>query len=96
MSTTTLTVLVYDVAHDGRRRKLHGLLRQYGTAVQESAFEARLSRSERSRLLARVERLLDPTVDRFVLYAVPSTHEAQIASVGLRRPEVGARTFFIV
>jgi CRISPR-associated protein Cas2 len=96
MSASTLVVLVYDVGNDRRRRKLHALLKQYGVPVQESAFEARLTPSERGRLLERAAKLLVENVDRFVMYTVPKAHEQNIAVIGTPRPPIEAKTFFIV
>jgi CRISPR-associated protein Cas2 len=95
MSATTLSVIVYDVADDGRRARLHALLKQYGEPVQKSAFEARLTPRERARLLERVAPLLDPT-DRFAAYTVPASHEPQIAELGAPRPRVLVRSYYVV
>ena len=96
MSASILTVIVYDVADDRRRTKLHALLKQYGVAVQESAFEGRLTPAERTRLLDRVEQILDTKADRFVLYTVPKDHEERIAVVGLARPAIPDPGYFLV
>jgi len=91
-----LAVAVYDVANDRRRTKLHNLLKQYGVAIQESAFEARLTRTERDRLMERARQLLDEDEDRFVVYTVGAPQEAQIQVVGKERPEIPVKTYFIV
>ena len=96
MTQARLVILIYDVASNKRRTKLHALLKQYGVPVQESAFEARLTPSERTQLLGRIEELLVSKEDRFVMYVVPPAHEEAIAVVGQARPEVKARTYFIV
>lgn len=96
MSASTLVVLVYDVANDRRRRRLHALLKQYGMPVQQSAFEARLTPSERARLLERAAKLLIEDVDRFVMYTVPKAHEQNITVIGTPRPPIAAKTFFIL
>jgi len=90
-----LLVIVYDVSDDGRRAALFRLLKQYGTPVQRSVFEARLRRSERRRLLMQVESLIDPTCDRFVMYQIPSSHERLIHGLG-ERPEVRMPTYYII
>ncbi|MBI5161633.1 MAG: CRISPR-associated endonuclease Cas2 [Micrococcales bacterium] len=95
MSTPALVVIVYDVTDDARRGRLHALLKQYGVPVQKSAFEARLTPAERSRLLERVAPLLQPT-DRFVMYAVPASHEPQIAELGVPRPRVLVPRYYVV
>lgn len=96
MSTARLTLLIYDIADDRRRGRLHKLLKQYGVPVQESAFEARLTESERARLLERVAELLVEDEDRFVLYLVPPAHEEFIRVVGLPRPVIPVKTYYVV
>jgi CRISPR-associated protein Cas2 len=96
VTASTLVVMVYDVADDKRRRRLNLLLQQYGVAVQESAFEGRLTRRERERLLARVAQVLDAAADRFSLYPIPRSHEREVVSVGLPRPELPDTWFYIV
>ena len=91
-----LTVLVYDVVSDTRRTRLHALLKQYGVAVQKSAFEARLTSREREQLLRRVGRLLDPDEDRFVLYPITRDQETRIEVVGTPRPELREASYFLV
>lgn len=96
MSPTVLTVMVYDIADDNRRRKVHALLKQYGVAMQESAFEGRLTVTERHRVLERVRGVIDPKADRFVMYTVPKDHEARIQTLGLPRPQIADAGWFIV
>jgi len=93
---TQLVVLVYDVSDDKRRNRLHKLLKQYGIAVQESAFEARLESVERKRLMDLVGRLIKPETDRFVMYPIAKDSESKIFSLGTPRPELPAQTFFII
>lgn len=91
-----LWLVVYDIADDGRRRRVHALLKQYGEPTQESAFEARLTRAERRALIERATRLLDPAKDRLDLYPVVRAREEDIVSLGLPRVEVRPRTYWIV
>lgn len=95
MSGALLTVMVYDVADDARRRKVHALFKQYGVAMQESAFEGRLTVNERARVVARVGRLLDLKADRFVMYTVPKDHEERIEELGVPRPKVEENGFWM-
>ncbi len=96
MSGSLLTVMVYDVSDDARRRKVHKLLKQYGVAMQESAFEGRLTVAERTRVLVRVGRVIDLKADRFVMYTVPRDHEERIEELGLPWPKVEEKGFWIV
>lgn len=93
---TTLTLLVYDVSCNRRRRRLHKLLKEYGTPVQKSAFEARLTSAERKRVVERSRRLLEATTDRLYVYGVPAGAEAEIEAVGRPRPKVVHEQWVIV
>ena len=93
---TRLTLMVYDVASDGRRGRLHRLLEQYGVAVQKSAFEARLGLADRRHLLRLVEGLLDPKEDRFALYVIGPAQEQHIAVIGDSRPIIEEQKWFSV
>jgi CRISPR-associated protein Cas2 len=96
MSPTILAVLVYDVSDDGRRAKLHALLKEYGVPVQKSAFEARLTPREREQLVRRAARIVDPATDRFVLYGVTREQETRILALGQPRPTLQAPRYYIV
>jgi CRISPR-associated protein Cas2 len=91
-----LTVMIYDVAEDGRRNRLFALLKQYGTAVQKSAFEGRLSVTERERLVKRAGELIDPATDRFIMYTVAAPQERNIVCIGQPRPTIISETYYIV
>ncbi len=96
ITRTQLVVMVYDIASDQRRTKLHALLKEYGEPVQESAFEARLTITERKHLLRRVGQLIDSAADRFVIYPIARDQEAGIIAMGMPRTEVKARSYYIV
>jgi len=96
MTGTLLTVLVYDVVDDRRRGQLHALLKQYGVAVQKSAFEARLTPREREQLLRRVSALVDESTDRFVMYTLADEQEEKIAALGAPRPRIAVPRFYVI
>ena len=50
-----LTVFSYDIADDRRRRKIAKLLEERMVRVQESVFEARLTKAATTRLVKRLE-----------------------------------------
>lgn len=96
MTATTLCILIYDVVDDRRRDRLHGLLKQFGHAVQYSAFEARLTKAERRRLWERAARIVDPATDTLILYPIASRQEERIQTLGRPRQEVVEKTYFIM
>lgn len=91
-----LVVMIYDVACDKRRARVHALLKEYGVPVQKSGFEARLTIRERSAVLARVGRLLHAARDRFVLYVIGRDQERSIIALGQPRPKACSVDYFIV
>jgi CRISPR-associated protein Cas2 len=96
MSGTLLTVIIYDIPDDKRRTRIHRLLKQYGTPVQESAFEARLTARERQQLQREAKYVLDRSEDRFIVYPIGQEQERAIDCPGLPRPEVPTPGFFLV
>lgn len=96
MAGPVLTVLVYDVASDKRRGRIHKLLRQYGVAVQASAFEARLTPAERAALLRQIRGMIDDQEDSFIAYVVTHDQEERITAIGRPRPEAEAPKYFVV
>ena len=95
-ATTLLTVMVYDISDDWRRRKMHALLLEYGLPVQRSAFEGRLTATERGRLAARATPFIDPASDMLVIYTVPREQERAIRALGMPRPPVHEQRWFII
>ena len=91
-----LWLIVYDISDDARRRRVHSLLKQYGDPVQGSAFEARLTRAEHGALLERAAKLVDHSKDKLFFYPMVRAREADIVALGLPRPEIRRRTFWII
>ena len=64
-----LTVFAYDIADDRRRRRIAKVLEARMVRVQESVFEARLTKAATTRLVRRLQRYL--TIDDSLrVYAV--------------------------
>ena len=93
---TSLVLAQYDIPCDKRRRRVAKILKADGVRVQKSAFEARLSLADRRRLVKRIERQLDLEEDRFTLYVIGKRQAEQIATLGLPRPKVDAREWWVV
>lgn len=57
---TRLWLITYDISDDDDRRKVHGILKDYGKRVQYSVFECHLSDGRlsdlRARLLAEIDK----------------------------------------
>ncbi|MCC6585126.1 MAG: CRISPR-associated endonuclease Cas2 [Bryobacterales bacterium] len=63
-------VICYDVSDDGRRYRLANALLDFGTRVQESVFVANLDNSLYARMVARIQKLLQPEVDRVHIFTL--------------------------
>lgn len=63
-----LWVIVYDIADDGRRRRLAAVLGRRAERVQESVFEAWLTGAELRELLAEVVAVIEPAADAVRAY----------------------------
>jgi len=57
MGRDSLYVVAYDVAEDAERLKVAKILQGFGSRVQKSVFECRLSDAMRRRLVTRLEAL---------------------------------------
>lgn len=53
-------LVIYDIISNKQRVKMAKLLSSYGTRVQKSAFEARLTRKQFAKLNADIKRILKP------------------------------------
>lgn len=73
-----LLVVVYDIANDTRRVRLHTFLLGYCDAVQESVFECLVDESQRRTLQAGVRRLTRRAADRVRYYRLCATCAANV------------------
>jgi CRISPR-associated protein Cas2 len=64
-----LMVIAYDIVRTKTRTRVADLLKDHAVRVQDSVFEARLTRAAADRLFDRVKRLIDDT-DSLRMYAV--------------------------
>ena len=61
-------LIVYDISNDKRRTKLHDLLLDYGTPVQYSAFECRLTQKDLAKMKIAIKRIIRPRKDNLRYY----------------------------
>lgn len=52
-------MVAYDISDDRRRRRVHGILKDYGARVQFSVFECRLSATQLAMLRGRLSAELE-------------------------------------
>jgi CRISPR-associated protein Cas2 len=74
-----LMVIAYDVVRDKVRNRVADLLEDHAVRVQDSVFEARLTRAAAERLFKKAKRLVEDT-DSLRMYAV--------TAAGLERSQV--------
>lgn len=65
---TQFVLVVYDISNDRRRTRLHNLLLDFGTPVQYSAFECRLTKKDLARLKNGIRRVIRPRKDNLRYY----------------------------
>lgn len=75
-------VICYDVSNNRLRFRLHRLLLGYGTPVQRSVFECRLTRRQFQQLQRQVQRLMRRSKDSIRYYALCDSCQSRTQSVG--------------
>jgi CRISPR-associated protein Cas2 len=74
--------ICYDVKDDARRLKVAKVLKDYGTRVQLSVFEADLDVRKLDRLKNRVRKVLNDAEDTLRLYPLCATCMSRIEIIG--------------
>ena len=71
VGSTKTWLVSYDIREPGRLRRVHRQLRKSGATVQYSAFSVQADDAVMLALLAKLERLIDPSRDDLRAYHVP-------------------------
>ena len=92
-----MTVIVYQVKSDRLRTKLRKILLSYGSPVQNSVFECRLSSSQFKEMLKSIENIKDLLLetDSIRLYNVCKNCVAKTIIIG-NKPIVTDPLYYIV
>ena len=61
-------VIAYDIKHDGRRNRLHKTLKNFGTRVQYSVFEAILDNKQFAQMKEAVKKVIKIQEDQVRFY----------------------------
>ena len=80
--TTMKFVVCYDVADDKKRTALSRILEGWGTRVQFSAFEIKVTVGKMDELSKSIEELLDPDEDRCHIYRLCADCAQQRKTIG--------------
>jgi CRISPR-associated protein Cas2 len=91
-----LTLVAYDLPDDRRRRRVARLADDVGRRVQKSVFEAWLTPDQVDRLVARLDREIDPDQDRVYLLRCCPACRAEARTLGAAEPPTPAVEFFIL
>lgn len=74
-------LISYDICNDLRLRRVHGIVRDFGQAVQYSVFLARLSETQKAELIRRLAKIVHHDEDQvlfFDLGKVKGQHEIEL------------------
>ena len=74
--------ICYDVKDDARRLKVAKVLKDFGTRVQLSVFEAELDERKLERLKGRVRKVLNDAEDTLRLYPLCASCMSRIEIIG--------------
>ena len=81
-----LILVSYDIPDDRRRTRIAHLLKDFGTRVQYSVFECRLTDDQTARLRTRMAALIAPEEDSVRFYRLCADCAAHLEIHGLGRP----------
>lgn len=83
MTKRTLYIAAYDVRCAKRLRAMLQILKGYSTGGQKSVFECFLTASEQTRLIARVEAVIDLEEDSFLMTALDPRSKVETLGVAV-------------
>ena len=76
-------VITYDIADDGRRTRIHKVLKSYGQWMQFSVFECMdLSETEYAKLRSRLSKMIKPEVDSVRFYFLCACCREKVERIG--------------
>lgn len=88
-------LVMYDIGVDQRRTRVHALLNQYLTPIQESVFEGLLTVSELHAIRELLAKRIVPDQDKITIFHLSGSSPAA-EDLGLPRPRLVKQWFWIV
>ena len=88
-------VVCYDIADDARRSRVSNCLLDFGARAQESVFIANLEEELAGRMEQRLERLVDPGLDRVHVFELCAACCRKTRVLGTAE-RVEEREFYII
>ena len=82
-------VIVYDIVNDKRRSRIFKLLKEFATPVQDSVFEAVLSKSNVVRLEHQLVSLIHKEEDSIIIYKQCGYCKEKINRLGVSKMVYG-------
>lgn len=76
-----LYLVAYDVCEPKRLKRMLNVLKEFASGGQKSAFECYLSDAEKRRLLMRVENVMEPQEDAFMI--IKLAERAAVNTLGI-------------
>jgi len=67
-----IVLIIYDIGNDKLRNKMVKCLEGYGTRVQKSAFEAKLTKKQYEKLMKESSKIIDKSCDSLRIYILPN------------------------
>lgn len=81
-------VISYDISNNKRRRKIAKLMENYGTRVQYSVFECRLTKARYNELYGRLAELMEEDHEGSIrFYNLCKNCEDRTVTIGVFKPE---------
>ena len=88
-------VVCYDIADDARRSRVSNCLLNFGARAQESVFIANLEEELAGRMEQRLDRLVDPSLDRMHIFELCAACSRKTRVLGAAET-VEDREFYII
>ncbi len=67
-------LISYDISNELRLRRVHGIVRDFGQAVQYSVFLARLTSSQKAELVRRLAKVVHHEQDQVLFFDLGKVH----------------------
>lgn len=84
MADKKFYVISYDIVDNRKRFKASEALKDYGQRVQKSVFEAKLDAGTLSKLLARLQNIIDKDTDNILVYVLCESCVKRKQFIGLK------------
>lgn len=94
IAQTGFYAIVYDIADDKRRTKVHKILKGFGKWTQFSLFEGFLTKKELLTMRSKLDKHLSNERDRVRIYHLCENCLSKIETVGLAEP--AEDTYYLV